>query len=139
MAQSHAAGAYPLGRAGLALPFLTTLAPSERYCRGRGRQHKKLTDWGRQLVRQARRWMPRRRLVVVTDSGFSALEFLAALLWQEVTCITRLRLAAALYRLAPPCPPGTAGCRGPGASALPTLAEVLTNKTTRWQWVTVPG
>ena len=65
-----------------ALPFLTALAPSERYCRERGRRHKKLTDWGRQLVLQAHRWMPGRRLVVVTDSGFSALEFLAALLRQ---------------------------------------------------------
>ena len=27
-----------------ALPFLTTLAPSERYCQQRGRRHKKLTD-----------------------------------------------------------------------------------------------
>jgi hypothetical protein len=75
-----------------ALPFLTTLAPSERYCRERGLRHKTLTDWGRQLVLQARRWMPGRRLVLVSDSGFSALEFLAALLRQEITCVTRLRL-----------------------------------------------
>jgi hypothetical protein len=32
-----------------ALPFLTALAPSERYARERGRRHKRLTDWGRQL------------------------------------------------------------------------------------------
>ncbi len=31
-----------------ALPFLTVLAPSERYYRQRGRRHKKLTDWARQ-------------------------------------------------------------------------------------------
>src|SRR3954465_7382529 len=48
-----------------ALPFLTALAPSERYCRERGLRHKKLTDWGRQLVLQARRWMPGRRLTLV--------------------------------------------------------------------------
>src|SRR3954462_15410641 len=65
-----------------ALPFLTTLAPSERYCREHGRRHKKLTDWGRQLVLQARRWMPGRSLVLVADSSFAALEFLAALLRQ---------------------------------------------------------
>lgn len=28
-----------------ALPFLTVLAPSERYCLERGRRHKKLADW----------------------------------------------------------------------------------------------
>ena len=47
-----------------ALPFLTALAPSERYCQQRKRRHKKLTDWGRQLVLQARRWLPGRELVV---------------------------------------------------------------------------
>jgi hypothetical protein len=122
-----------------ALPFLTVLAPSERYCRERGLRHKKLTDWGRQLVLQARRWMPGRHLVLVTDSGFSALEFLAALLRQEITCITRLRLDAALYRPAPPRQPGTIGRPRTKGERLPTLAEVLANKTTRWQRLTVPG
>jgi hypothetical protein len=122
-----------------ALPFLTTLAPSERYCRERGLRHKKLTDWGRQLVLQARRWMPGRRLVLVTDSGFSALEFLAALLRQEITCVTRLRLDAALYQAAPPRQPGTVGRPRTKGQRLPTLAEVLSDKTTRWQRVTVPG
>jgi hypothetical protein len=32
------------------LPFLTTLAPSERFARQAGRRHKPLTDWGRQLL-----------------------------------------------------------------------------------------
>src|SRR3982751_4976264 len=48
-----------------ALPFLTALAPSERYGREHGRRHKKLTDWARQLVLQARRWLPGRALVLV--------------------------------------------------------------------------
>jgi hypothetical protein len=56
-----------------ALPFLTALAPSERYSQGRTRGHKKLTDWGRQLLMQARRWLPTRRLVVVADSGFAVI------------------------------------------------------------------
>jgi hypothetical protein len=122
-----------------ALPFLTTLAPSERYCRERGLRHKKLTDWGRQLVLQARRWMPDRRLVLVTDSGFSALEFLGALRRQEITCVTRLRLDAALYQPAPPRQPGTLGRPRTKGARLPTLAEVLASKTTRWQRLTVPG
>src|SRR5215213_8072458 len=58
-----------------ALPFLTVLAPSER-----GRRHKKLTDWARQLVLQARRWMPARALVA--DSSFAALDLLADLVRQ---------------------------------------------------------
>jgi hypothetical protein len=122
-----------------ALPFLTALAPSERYCRERKLRYKTLTDWGRQLVLQARRWMPGRHLVLVTDSGFSALEFLAALLRQGITCVTRLRLDAALYQPAPPRRPGTIGRPRSKGKRLPTLAEVLANTTTRWQRVTVPG
>jgi hypothetical protein len=122
-----------------ALPFLTALAPSERYSRERGLRHKKLTDWGRQLVLQARRWMPDRQLVLVADSGFSALEFLGALRRQEITCVTRLRLDAALYQPAPPRQPATLGRPRTKGERLPTLAEVLADKTTRWQRLTVPG
>src|SRR6266487_2698016 len=60
-----------------ALPFLTVLAPSERYDQERGRRHKKLADWGRQMVVQLRRWLPGRYPVVVADSSFAALELLA--------------------------------------------------------------
>ena len=83
--------------------------------------------------------MPRRRLVLVADSGFSALEFLAALLRREIACVTGLRLDAALYRPAPPRRPGTIGRPRTKGERLPTLAEVLADKTTRWQQVTVPG
>src|SRR5262245_44847037 len=59
-----------------ALPFLTALAPSERYYQNRGRTPKTLTDWARQLVYQLRRWLPNRALVVVGDSAYAALDFL---------------------------------------------------------------
>ncbi len=39
-----------------ALPVLTALAPSARYERERGRRHKALTDWARQLLLVLRRW-----------------------------------------------------------------------------------
>src|SRR5215213_6753441 len=105
-----------------ALPFLTALAPSGRYCRERGRRHKRLTDWARQLVLQARRWMPGRPLILVADSGFAALELLAALARRGVTCVTRLRLDAALYAPAPPRRPGTLGRPRTKGPRLPTPA-----------------
>src|SRR5829696_5596288 len=92
-----------------ALPFLTVLAPSERCCWECGRRHKTLTDWARQVALQARRWLPARTLVLIGDSSFAALELLAALARHGVTCITRLRLDAALYEPAPPRKPGTRG------------------------------
>ena len=56
-----------------------------------------------------------------------------------LTCITRLRLDAALYEPAPPRRPGTVGRPRTKGARLPTLAEVLADETTRWQRVTVPG
>jgi hypothetical protein len=39
-----------------ALPFLSALAPSERYAAKRGRRHKKITEWAWQLLLVLRRW-----------------------------------------------------------------------------------
>ena len=131
----------PIPRAGRiwALPFLTALAPSERYNQAHGRVHKKLTDRGRQVVLQARRWLPGRDLVLVADSSFAALEFLGALSRQHVACITRLRLDAALYDPAPPRLPGTVGRPRTKGKRLPNLSEVLVDAGTAWQRVTIPG
>ncbi len=77
-----------------ALPFLTVLAPSERYYQGNGRTPKKLTDWALQMVLRVRRWLPNRRLVLVADSSFAAIDLLARLrmLAQPIGLITRFRL-----------------------------------------------
>lgn len=122
-----------------ALPFLTALAPSERFCRERDKRRKKLTDWARRLVLQARRWLPGRELVLVGDNGFSALELLAALARRGVVCITRLRLDAALYEPAPPRKPGTVGRPRTKGERLPTLAAGLADAATTWRRVSVPG
>jgi hypothetical protein len=121
-----------------ALPFLTALAPSERYNQAHHQRHKKLTDWGRQLVLQARRWLPGHALVLVTDSSFAAIEFLAALGRYDVTCITRLRLDAALYAPAPPRQPGARGRPRKTGARLANLSETLTDAATVWQRVTIP-
>jgi hypothetical protein len=122
-----------------ALPFLTVLAPSERYCRERGRRHKRLTDWARQVALQARRWLPGREVVLVGDSSFAALDLLAALVRRGLTCVTRLRLDAALYEPAPPRKPGTVGRPRTKGARLPNLSVVLADAGTRWVRVAVPG
>src|SRR4029453_17338924 len=129
----------PWARRVWALPFLTALAPSERYSREHRKRHKKLTDWARQLVLQARRWIPKRPLVLVADSSFAALELLATLVRHGVICVTRLRLDAALYEPAPPRRPGTIGRPRTKGARLPTLAELLAREATRWMRVTGPG
>src|ERR671917_1532986 len=122
-----------------ALPFLTALVPSERACRERGRRHKTVLDVGRQLVLQARRWLPGRDLVLVGDSSFSALLFLDAMRRARLTAITRLRLDAALYEPAAPRQPGTVGRPRTKGARLPTLSEVLADASTSWRPVVVSG
>src|SRR5438105_2897956 len=122
-----------------ALPFLSVLAPSERHYEQRGRRHKKITDWGRQMIRQLRRWLPDRYLIVVADSSYAVLELLAcaAGLGEPVTVITRLRLDAALYDPAPVRKPGTNGRPRKKGARQPTLAMRLADPGTAWQRVTV--
>ena len=122
------------------LPFLTVLAPSERYNAERGRRHKTLPEWGRQMVRQVRRWLPDRALVVVADSTYAVLELLAdaAGLPQPVTMVTRLRLDAALYDPAPPREPGTKGRPRLKGERQPTLATRVLDPDTTWEPLTVP-
>jgi hypothetical protein len=122
------------------LPFLTVLAPSERYNVERGRRHKTLPDWGRQMIRQVRRWLPDRTLVVVADSTYAVLELLAdaVRLPRPVTVVTRLRLDAALYDPAPPREPGTKGRPRIKGERQPTLATHLLDPDTIWETLTVP-
>jgi hypothetical protein len=122
-----------------ALPFLTCLAPSERYRQKQRKQHKPVLVGARQMLRQAQRWLPHRELVVVGDSAFSALEWLSALLRRNITVLTRRRLDAALYEPAPVRRPGTNGRPRKKGKRRPTLRQVLEKKATRWQRLTVPG
>ena len=119
-----------------ALPFLTALAPSERYAQQRGRRHKPITLWARQLVRQVHRWLPHRRLVLVADSSYAALDLLAALR-PIATVVTRLRLDAQLFAPAPPRRPGQKGRPRLVGQRLATLEQRSTDPATTWTRLTV--
>ncbi len=123
-----------------ALPFLTCLAPSERFYQGKARTHKKLTDWGRQMVKQLRRWLPDRQLVIVADSSFAAILWLFQLsrLPGQICLIVRFRLDAALYEPAPITRrPGQRGRTPKKGKRLPTLEHVAQKRTTNWQRATI--
>jgi hypothetical protein len=128
----------PWARRPWALPFLTVLAPSERSARERGGRHKRLTDWARQALLQAARWLPGRRVVAVADSGFAALELLDAVR-RRVCVVTRLRLDARLFAPPPPRTPRTIGRPRLVGERLPTLARRLADRRTRWGRLVVRG
>ena len=123
-----------------ALPFLTVLAPSARYYQGRKRSYKKLTDWARQVLLQVRRWLPGRKLVVVMDASFAAIDFLwqVAKLAHPITLIARFRLDAALYAPAPKRKPRQMGRPRKKGKRLPTLEQALKDTRTHWKKVVIP-
>lgn len=122
-----------------ALPFMTVLAPSERYNKERGKHHKKLTDWARQMITQVRRWLPDREIVVVGDSTYAALELLdgCSKLKDPVTLISRLRLDAVLHAFPPKREPGQKGRPRKKGDRLPSLRSILANPKRKWTKLTV--
>ena len=117
-----------------ALPFLTALAPSERYSQQQGIRHKAITDWGRQLVKQVRRWVAERRIILVCDSTYAAYDFLAGLR-DYVTVITQMRLDSGLYAPPPEQPAGKRGRKRLKGQRLPSLRERLNDPGTVWQHI----
>ena len=119
-----------------ALPFLTVLAPSERSAREGGRRYKSLTDWARQMMLQIARWLPDRRVVVVADSSFSAIQLLDAAR-RRVCVVTRLRMDARLFAPAQPRKAGTRGRPRRTGERLPSLAHRLEDPATAWRSLTM--
>jgi DDE superfamily endonuclease len=122
-----------------ALPFLSALAPSERYAAKHGKRHKKITEWAWQLLLQLRRWYPQREIVAVADGAYASLKLLdrCRSLSRPVAFITRLRLDAALYTPAPARRPGQIGRPRLKGERLPNLSVVAEAATTVWKLTTI--
>jgi hypothetical protein len=118
-----------------ALPFLTALTPSQRYHQRQGQRHKTLVDWSRQMLKQVRRWLPERFIVLVGDSTFATLELLhaACQLPLPIHVVTRLRLDAALYHPAPQRQAKQLGRPRKVGQRLPALQELVGNPYTPWE------
>jgi hypothetical protein len=118
-----------------ALPFLSALAPSERYAAKRGKRHKKITQWAWQMLLVLRRWYPKREIVAVADGAYASLKLLDRCRKHSkpITFVTRLRLDAALYEPAPARRPGQRGRPRLKGERLPNLSEVAQEPATTWE------
>jgi hypothetical protein len=114
-----------------ALPFLTVLAPSERSAKRQERSFKPLTTWARQMILQVHRWVPERRLVVVGDRTYAALELLDAVR-PHATVVTRLRLDARLFAPPPQRLPHQQGRPRIVGARLPSLALQVSDPEAMW-------
>jgi len=115
----------------MALPFLTLLAPSKRFYADKTRAPKTLLDWARQAALQIHRWLPHRYIVLVADSAFAAIEFLAEVR-SHVCVVTRLRLDANLFDFPPQKHKGR-GRRPIKGKPLKKLSAVIKDRKVSWQ------
>ncbi len=118
-----------------ALPFMTVLAPSKRYYEQKGKVHKKLTDWARQLALQLSRWLPLDKIIMLGDHTYAVLNLLASTM-DRVIWIVSFRMDAALYDP----PPSERPANKPGRKPIkgkrqPNLKERLNDPKTEWQKV----
>ena len=77
-------------------------------------------------------------MVAVADSSFAALELLGAVR-RRMVVVTRLRLDARLFAPPPPRTPRTIGRPRVVGERLPTLAQRLGDRRTRWRRLVVGG
>jgi hypothetical protein len=125
----------PWSRRGWALPFLTALCrPAEQSTR---RRHKTSVDWVRQMMKQVRRWLPGRQVVLVVDGGFAAVSLALACVTYHVTMVSRLRWDAALYHPPGPQPPGKRGPKPTKGQRQRSLQNWAERSDTPWETVEV--
>ena len=126
-------GTIPWARSVWGLPFLTVLCPSERYYTESGRAPQKLTDRAWQMVQLIARWLPDRAVVFVADSSFAVLDLLSLIRGMpQVSLMTRLRLDAQLWELAPERKPGQTGRPRLKGARRPSPQQVLADPKTKW-------
>jgi hypothetical protein len=125
----------PWSRRVWALPFLTALCqPAKEQDQ---RRHKTSVDWVRHMMKQARRWLPGRRLVLVVDGGFAAVSLALACVKSQVAMVSRLRWDAALYHPPGPQPPGKRGPKPLKGTRQRSMQGWAERSDTPWETVEV--
>ena len=128
----------PWSKRAWGLPFLTVNAPSPRTNEANGKRHKTSVDWVGQMTAQLRRWWPSRKVVLITDGGFSAVKLGLKCQRLAVTWVSRLRLDASLYAWPnKKRPPGKRGPKPKKGLPRPSLNQRLTDPKTRWKRVQI--
>jgi hypothetical protein len=121
-----------------ALPFLVVPTLSEKTCEKLSKPHRSGVDWAGILIRKLRRWQPSRRIVLVGDGGYAAVELIRTCREIEVTLVARLRWDAKLHDEPGPQPPGKRGRKPKKGARQPSFDERLSDSKGEWTTATIP-
>jgi len=105
--------------------------------KGTPRRHNTRVDWVRHMMKQARRWLPGRRLVLVVDGGFAAVSLALACVKHQVVMVSRWRWDAALYHPPGAQPPGKRGPKPLKGKRQRSLQGWAERSDTPWETVEV--
>jgi hypothetical protein len=121
-----------------ALPFWTGLAAPEKTNQRLGKRHKTVMAWVLQRITPVRRWLPQRRLVLLTDGGLLAVQLgvRGTGFTPPVRLVSRWQLNR--RRLDPP-PSGRRQNPAPVGAPQPNRQTRRTDPQTTWVRQTVTG
>lgn len=125
----------PSSKRTFALPFFTALLPSKKANETRGKQHKTIVDWARQMIIQVRKWIPNRSIIFVADGEFATAFLAWTCLKYQVSLITRLRMDARFFNF--PAPYSGRGRPAKKGKRLMSPQQILQEKNLPWQSISI--
>lgn len=112
-----------------ALPFLTVLAPSQKFNDKAGRRHKTSLDWTCQMVKLVSRWI-RKPWILTGDGTYACIELAHTCRKYSAALVSRLRIDAQLFGFPVYLPKRTG--RMPNKGARIKLSHLLDDATQKW-------
>jgi hypothetical protein len=119
------------------LPFLTVLTPSQSANKEANKRHKTSIDWSIQMMKQVRRWVTDRCIILIGDGGFSCIRLAHECIKAKVTLISRLRLDSRLYEFPGEQPSSKTGPKPQKGKRITKLKDLANDSTQNWQSATV--
>jgi hypothetical protein len=88
----------PFTSRAFALPFLTVLEYSKKYCEKKDERHKTTVSWTKQMILQVRRWVgKKKKIILVGDGGFATAQLSLTCICHNISLVSRLKMNARLF------------------------------------------
>ena len=124
----------------IALPFMSVLEPSKKYNEQNNRHHKSTICWASQMIKQIKRWIGKKRqLILVGDGGFAAGRLALDCICYGVTLVSRLKMNARLFDFPPEKEPHMRGRPSLKGRRLINFNQMLSLEKLQWNEIEITG